>query len=373
MYDICTKSRRPVYAELVDRLRKKIRSGRPAPGDFLGTELSLCRQSGLSRVSIRGATDLLIREGLIERRAGKGLFVRPRERATRLVHLVAPDLAFEQCVLIARGAEQAAGERGFKVQVSDAKNRMDSDIAAIRELPDSTADGALILSWHHVRFTEAMLELKQRRFPFVVVDEHPRAIEVPSVTADNRSGGMMVGNALIDLGHRHIGFIGNLSADTVSQRMEGLRDSANDRGLPFDRSCVLDLRLQPQEDWAGRIADCTRQLLSRPDRPSAIFFSDDQVAAEGCRTIRQMGLRIPQDVSIVGFDDSPLCRWLEPALASVRQPSLEMGRAAMDLLLDLIAPQDSAASPTTPQRRTLPVTWSPRDSIAPAPQPAEAL
>ncbi len=368
MHDTCINTRPPIYDTLLTQLRESIHDGTRRAGDFVGTEQELCRQNGISRVSVRRATDQLIREGLIERRPGKGLFVRDADRATRVIQIVVPDLSFEQCVQIARGAQVLAEQRGFRVQVYDAHNRMDHDIAALRQLPDLDTAGAIVLSWHHPRFTEAMLELKQKRYPFVLVDEHSRDIEIDSVTADNRAGGLAVGHALVDLGHRRIGFIGNLIADTVRARLEGLRDAMGDRGLPFDRSLVLDLAVQPQEDWAERIDTCTRQLLSRPDRPTAVFFSDDQVAAEGVRTMRAMRLRIPQDVSVVGFDDSPLCRWLDPALSSVRQPSTDIGRTAMEMLLSrLQSPSPRAKQANTAHRVTLPVTWSPRDSIATAP------
>jgi DNA-binding LacI/PurR family transcriptional regulator len=357
-----------VYEPLLLRLRKSIASGACKPGAFLGTEQEFSRESGISRVSVRRATDQLIREGLIERRPGKGLFVRESERRTGTIHVIVPDLAFEQCVQIARGAQEIGDERGFLVQVHDADNRMDRDIAVLKQLSTQTCDGALILSWHHRRFTEALLELKQRRVPFVLVDEHSADLDVPSVTADNHAGGLMVGNELIDRGHRVLGFIGNLSASTVRARLEGFRDAAGDRGLPFDRSRVIDLAVQPQEDWAGRIALCTRQLLSRPDRPTAIFFSNDQVAAEAYSTIRAMGLRVPEDLSIVGFDDSPLCRWLDPPLATVRQPSPDMGRAAMQMLLDGLRPA-AMGEQSESRRLTLPVEWVARPSIGPAPQP----
>src|SRR5690606_28935196 len=104
-------------------------------------------------------------------------------------------------------------------------------------LPE-VVEGALVLSWHHPRFTETLVKLKQKGTAFVLVDEHSADVEVASVTADNYAGGMMVGHALIDLGHRTLGFIGNLSAGTVRARLEGLRDAAGDRGLPFPRSRV---------------------------------------------------------------------------------------------------------------------------------------
>jgi len=361
----CSKT---VYDDLLERMRQSIIRGIHKPGDFVGTEQELGRTAGISRVSVRRATDQLIREGLIERRPGKGLFVRRRDLATRLIQIVVPDLAFEQCVQIARGAQELGAERGFQVQVYDAHNRMDREIGFLERLPEAV-EGALVLSWHHPRFTETLLKLKQKGTPFILVDEHSSDIEVSSVTADNYAGGMAVGHALIDMGHRTIGFIGNLSAGTVRARLEGLRDAIGDRGLPFNRAHVMDLAVQPQEDWAERIALRTRELLSRPDRPTAVFYSNDQVAAEGLRTIRAMGIRVPEELSVVGFDNSPLCRWLDPPLASVEQPSFEMGRAAMEMLLDRLQAPPTAKPPAVRQV-TLPVKWIPRTSIGAPPKGA---
>lgn len=358
-------TRTTVYDGLLARLRAGIREGTLKAGAFVATEQDLSRQTGISRVSVRRATDQLIREGLVERRPGKGLFVREPDRRTRMVQVIVPDLGFEQCVLIARGAQLLGAERGFQVQVYDGHNQMERDLAVVKRLPDQAAEGAIILSWHHTRFSEAIFELKRLKYPFVLVDEHPQGIDAPSVTADNHAGGMKVGEALVALGHKRIGFIGNLHADTVRQRLEGLRDALGDAGLPFDRSLAMDLAVEPQQDWTERIDRCTRELMSRADRPTAIFYSDDQVAADGYRTLMSMGLRIPQDVSVVGFDDNPLCRWLNPQLSSVRQPSMEMGKAAMELLLDQMSPRPGHKA-LAAERLTLPVEWIARSSIGPA-------
>lgn len=360
MSDTCIKTRIPIYGGLMASLRKGIVAKGLQGGDFLATEQDLCRESGLSRVSVRRATEQLIREGIVERRPGKGLFVRQKDRQTRVVQVVVPDMSFEQCVQIARGVQNIGTQNGYQLQVYDAHNQMDRDIAVLKQLPEQDIQGAVILSWHHPRFTEVVFELKQRRFPFVLVDEHSSDPDIHSVTADNTAGGYLAGEAIVKAGHRRIGFVGNVATQTVRARLEGMRDAIGDHGLPFDRSLVMDLNVQPQENWSQRIADCTRQLLSRPDRPTAIFFSNDQVAADGYQTARAMGLRIPQDLSIVGFDNSPICRWLAPTLASIRQPSMEMGQAAMNLLLkQWNGPAAKAA------QLTLPVKWVPGDSIAP--------
>src|SRR5690606_19662817 len=104
----------------------------------------------------------------------------------------------------------------------------------------------------------------------------------------------------------------------------------------------------------------TRGLMQRPDAPTAIFYSDDQTAAHGCRTLRALGLRSPDDVSVVGFGDNPVCEWLEPPLSTVRQPSREMGCVALEMLVErMLDPRRPA------DHRVLPTEWVPRASIAP--------
>jgi DNA-binding LacI/PurR family transcriptional regulator len=355
-----------VYDDLLAYVRRGIARGRMKPGAFIGSELELAREAGISRVSVRRATDELIREGLIERRAGKGLFVRPSDRGTRLVQVIVPDMAFDQCVQIARGAQALGIERGVQVQTYDAHSRMDWDMEVLRQLPRTSPHGAIIVSWHHIRFTEALYELKREKYPFVLVDERARDLVVPSVLADNYGGGVTVGRALVELGHRRIAFVGNLRADTAQSRLQGLRDAINDAGIAFDRSMALDLDVQPEGDWEGMTIARTRQLLDMPDRPTAIFFGNDHTAAHGYRAIKAAGLRIPEDISVVGFDDDPLCRWLEPQLSTVKQPSLEIGRTAMEMLLQL--PENRPASTeAVSASMTIPTVWTPRASIGPVP------
>ena len=359
-----------VYDGLLQRIRRSIDTGALKPGALIGSEHELAREAGISRVSVRRAIDRLLREGLVERRPGKGLFVRPRDRSTREVQVVVPDMAFDQCVRIARGAQALGMERGVRIQIYDAHSKLDWDISVLRELPRSGMDGAIIASWHHHQFAESLYELKRQRFPFVLVDERMRDIEVPSVLSDNYGGGQLVGKALIAEGHRRIAFIGNfVSADTTRARLEGLRDALNDAGIPFDRTLAMNLDVPLDGDWPAAISAATREVLDRSDPATAIFYSDDQTAAHGYVALRAMGRRVPEDVSVVGFDDNPLCQWLDPALSTVRQASDEMGRVAMEMLMGMLGdPRERAAAAageaSRVEHRILPTQWVPRRSIA---------
>ncbi len=339
----------PAADTLAAKLRRELDAKRFRPGDFVITERALARREGIDRNIVHKAVNALVREGRLERRAGKGVYVpgavgrwRQAASTSRLVHVLVADLAGNMCVEIARGIKQAGLSAGVRIQVHDAHGSLESDLQVLRKLPETAVHGAIIDSVHHPRFAEVLYELHAARYPFVLVDETLRDLQVPSVVADNYRGGYLAGRALMDRGHRRIAFTGFLGADTVRARLEGLRDAMAEAGVALDRSLVVPVRLEPVEilelpaDQATEIERAVRQILERPDRPTAIFFSTDLFMPQAYRAIRGLGLRIPEDVSVVGFDGDPLGRLLSPTLATVRQPAREMGKVAMEMLLALM-------------------------------------
>ena len=363
MDSTCSKTRSFIYQPLVLKLKQRLADGTLAPGAFVASESMLAQNEGVSRTSVRRAANVLIQDGKLERRPGKGLYVREPQSVTNLIHVVVPNLAFHLCVEVARGVKDAGLEVGAKTLVEDAHGNLDANLLSLRHLPETAASGAIIWSWHHPRFTEVLYELKAAGYPFVLVDEMPSGLEIPCVVTDNYRGGYIVGQELIRRGHSRIGFVGFLSADTTRSRLEGLRDAASDAGLPFDRSLVGEIRVEFAQDWSAEINRVVRSLMERSDRPTAIFFCNDYTAAIGCTVLRALGLRIGEDIAVVGFDGDPVCDLLSPRLATVRQPGREVGVVAMRLLQQVMAgglrkPGGSrkAMDPKS-LRQVLPVDW----------------
>lgn len=363
----------PVYEALAEAIRRAIRRGEYQPGDLIGTEHGMARKKNISRMTVRRASQVLITEGLVERRPGKGLYVRAdaeshRSTAVRSrpgqIQVISGNLEWEPSVQISRGVQTVAKGQGLQVQLYDAQGDEKLDLKMIRDLPHSQARGAVLISLHSHSFNEAVFALKERNFPFVLVDQRLHDIDVPSVVADSYSGGYQAGQMLLAQGHRRIAFIGDLIAMTVRDRLAGLRDAINDAGIAYDRSLVVDLVSGTDRlgDWSGAIDEAAQQLMTRAPRPTAVFCSCDGVAKLLYRSLAAMNLSVPQDVSIVGFDDDPIAEWLSPALTTVRQPFHDMGQAAIELLCERIA------NPTAPvQHRVLPVELIQRESVAPAP------
>src|SRR5438046_1272812 len=127
-------------ADQINQIRKAILSGRHLPGTMVGTEFEFAQRWRLSRNTVRLGIEQLVQEGLLERRPGKGLFVRAPHTSTRTVQLVVPDLTWSHMVKIARGVKSEGRSRGVQVQVYDAHGEMDWDMEFIRQLPNGVTD-----------------------------------------------------------------------------------------------------------------------------------------------------------------------------------------------------------------------------------------
>lgn len=327
---------------LVDSLVGAIERGELKPGAKIGTELDLAKQYGISRNSVRRAISGLVADGVVNRRPGLGVFVGTPVSATRVIQVVLPGLADEVWVRFAEGAKQVGSQHGVSVQIYDAHGNVDADIDVVRNLPGSFAVGAIVFPLDHPRFTEALFELKRVNYPFVLVEGLWHGLQVSSVTADDYGGGKLVGDELVRLGHLRIAYIGPKGVTSSRCRLEGMRDAVGEAGLPFMPSLAVELDLPPLSDWSEPIMRATRQIMHLSPRPTAIFYSCDGAAAHGYNALRDMGLKIPRDVSVVGFDDEPLGRFLNPALSTVKPPSEQMGMTAMDMLLEQINGKSSA-------------------------------
>jgi DNA-binding LacI/PurR family transcriptional regulator len=336
---------------------------------MVGTEFGFSQQWGLARTTVRRGIEILVRDGLLERRPGKGLFVRPTPRATRLVQVVIPNLAWSQHLQVSRGAQEAGHEHGVQIQIYDAHGELERDLDVIRGLPDSHADGAIIVSLHDQKFNEVLFELKLSGFPFVLVDQRLKELELPSVEDDNHGGGYLVGRKLAELGHTKIAFLGPLRLPIVFERLNGFRDAMWDAGVQFDRSWVLDLGGENVTDWldkARSTEDMLHPILARTPRPTAIFDGSGDIAPFIYRAATKAGLRIPEDLSIVTFDDSPFNIILEPEVARLTHHWKEMGKSALEMLLKQMQvpaePQNGKHQKS--EHLVMPVEWSPGASLA---------
>ncbi|SHG15179.1 LacI family DNA-binding transcriptional regulator [Geodermatophilus nigrescens] len=224
----------------------------------------------------------------------------------------------------------------------------------VRSLIAGGRRGAIVVA---SRITAAdQRRLGRSHLPVVVIDPADMpGPDVPSVGATNWSGGMAATEHLIELGHRRIAVIGGPEDYLCSRaRIDGYRAALDRAGIPADPALVRHGNFHHDSGY-----ERARELLELPDRPTAVFAGSDEQAFGVLEAARQAGLSVPDDLSVVGFDDLPMARWSSPPLTTVRQPLVDMGRMAGRMLLELIHGQELAS-----QRVELATTLVPRASTA---------
>ena len=173
-------------------------------------------------------------------------------------------------------------------------------------------------------------QLRSRGIPLVVVDPTGEPLhDTPSVGATNWNGGLTATRHLLGLGHRRIGVIGGPEWILCSRaRLDGYRAAMDEAGVPIDPRFISHGKFH-----VGEGVDKGRALLRLPDRPTAIFAGNDLQALGVYQAARELRLHIPEDVSVVGFDDLPVAQWVGPPLTTIRQPLFDMAVAAAELVL----------------------------------------
>jgi LacI family transcriptional regulator len=197
-------------------------------------------------------------------------------------------------------------------------------------------------------------QLQQHGFPVVLIDDqNPPLAGIPWVGADNRGGAYEATRYLVGLGHRRIAYIqGPMKYKVSHDRYQGYKDALREAGVPLDPALVLEGDFMP----TGGLSSA-RALFARPKstRPTAVFAGSDLMAYGVMSAAAEIGLRIPKDISLVGFDDNPSSAHMRPALTTVRQPFPDMGQRAIELLLQLIE-QARSAHPPSHENGRLPIS-----------------
>jgi len=266
-----------------------------------------------------------------------------RSGSTRTLGLIAPTLSnpvFAECF---EGAEQQAREAGYSVMLTATAYDAQRECDAVRNMLDHRVEG-LILTVANAHDSPALDLLTQTGTPYVLAyNESPRH---PSVSVDNHQAAMDMVQWLAQRGQRHIAFVsGPLAAsDRARSRLHGAQEQVRRQGLPG----IVHL---PMENHTCCDADTLRTALAGPQPPQALFCSNDLLATSAIGMLQQLGLTVPNDISVCGFDGMAFAAMLQPALTTVSQPSHDMGRQACALLLSMLGiTHDTAPAPAFPIR-----------------------
>ncbi len=273
-----------------------------------------------------------------------------------IVGVMVPDFGGGNAYLgqILQGIDAELNLAGYDMALYTAHRQENKETGYVSQVMGGLADGLLmILPLYLESYLPALVK---RRFPFALIDRQSRDGSFPSVASSNWQGAFLATDYLIRLGHRRIGFIGGWrDMDSAAQRMEGHRAAFSAHHLAFAPDLFFEGTYQQMDGFNG-----ANRLLSLDPPPTAIFAANDMMAFGAIDAVHSRGLRVPEDVSVLGFDDIPHSRFVLPALTTVRQPLEQMGRVGTQFLLELMK------DPAAPYRNIeLPTELVIRDSCAP--------
>jgi DNA-binding LacI/PurR family transcriptional regulator len=240
-----------------------------------------------------------------------------------------------------RGIESETNARDYNLLLSTARAPAEAASACVRLLRSDVIDAAVVLETADLQpFTET---LAHGDWPLVVIG-YSRSLSVHAVHADDYGGALETVRHLTALGHRRIGIVSSrLRPFAIDERLRGIRDALAEAGL------ALDERLVASGDFSFESGDeAGHALLARPDRPTAIFALNDRMALGVLHAAAERGLRIPEELSVVGFDDIPTAAIARPPLTTVRQPGFALGKAAGAALFALLDGRTASAETVIP-------------------------
>ena len=284
-----------------------------------GRELSLLPETR-ERV-ISAATRLGYRPSALAR----GL----RLRRTFTLGMLVPDITNPVFPSIIKGVEGAAHARGYHLILCNTEDSYEREASYLRVLREWRVDGILIASSSTAESTIA--ELRREKFPFVLLNSASRPSDDLAVMPDNRQGASAAIDHLIQLGHRRIGLIAAPQTTTTGQeRLLAARATLRRHHLAHE-DALVSVADSFSEESGYRAA---RRLLLDDEPPTAIFGANDLIALGAIRLAREIGLAVPRDLSVVGFNDIPQSQLFDPPLTTVHVPQEEMGLLAASLLVN---------------------------------------
>lgn len=272
---------------------------------------------------------------------------------TKTIGVVVTTIADPFVAEVVSGIEETANDHGYSVYLADSNAEPEREIKVVHSFEERRVDGIVVTASRVGALYIPMLS--EMRVPIVLINNmHPGEF-VQSVMIANIEAGREATAHLLGLGHRRIAYLGNqFGYQSDTERFAGYREALAQAGLRFEPELVVHGDGRPEGG-----AQALERLLALPQLPTAVFCYNDMSALGGLQRIRKSGLRVPQDISLVGFDDLFLAQYTEPALTTVRQPKQLMGRLAMETLLRLFSGSQ------TPENVKVPGELIVRESTAP--------
>ncbi len=280
------------------------------------------------------------------------------KRQSNLIGVVVPNMDYFFSTAV-KGMDEAALEAGYTVVACQSNESYGREVTNVQRLIQSHVDGFIVSLSSETQNTDHFKRIIKKNTPLIFFDRDCSDIDAPKVLLDNYDGAQQAVNHLLSMGYKKIAYLGARVNLSISNSRElGYRDALQQSGIEIQESFVIHGDFD--RDFAYQ---STKEMLQHPNpimRPDAFFAVSDRLALGAFQAIRELGLNMPQEVGLVGFNDEPLMQLLSPTVSSVAQPTFEMGKLAVKALIEQLNTDELLVQPKILMKSTLVIRESSR-------------
>ncbi|PLR89758.1 GntR family transcriptional regulator [Bacillus halotolerans] len=333
----------PKYAQVKEEISSWINQGKILPDQKIPTENELMQQFGVSRHTIRKAIGDLVSQGLLYSVQGGGTFVASRSAKSALhsnktIGVLTTYISDYIFPSIIRGIESYLSEQGYSMLLTSTNNNPDNERRGLENLLSQHIDGLIVEPTKSALQTPNIgyyLNLEKNGIPFAMINASYAELAAPSFTLDDVKGGVMAAEHLLSLGHTHM--MGIFKADDTQgvKRMNGFIQAHRERELFPSPDMIVTFTTEEKE---SKLLEKVKETLEKNSKnmPTAILCYNDEIALKVIDMLREMDIKVPEDMSIVGYDDSHFAQISEVKLTSVKHPKSVLGKAAAKYVIDCL-------------------------------------
>jgi len=337
------------YSIVKEYIESKVLDGTYQPNQKISSESEFMKQFGVSRHTIRRAIGDLVTEGWLYREQGSGTFCADRSTMQSLrnydkqknIAIVTTYLSDYIFPSIIRGAEAQLSEEGYQVSIFSTNNCQDKEKQILENLLTQNFDGVIVeptKSAYSNPNIAYYLNLERLSIPYIMINAYYDELGPVSIVLDDERGGFLQTKYLIEQGHKDI--IGFFKTDDIqgTRRLKGFLKAHRTYKIPINPGNIITYNTDEKDSKPVHEMD---QLLTHTRQvPTGIVCYNDELAMNILHVLRTKGLQIPEDVSIIGYDDSPLAEISEVKLTSILHPKSKMGKDAANKIIELIESKD---------------------------------
>jgi len=346
------------YIQIADDIRDMIKSGQYETGDKLLSEQELAEKYNVSRITSKKALDDLVSEGLIYRVRGSGSYVADKKSPSSRkpsIDMIAVILPFNPAagggMSILQGAEEAANKHGYYISLHNSNGSRTKEREILLKLTKDSMKGIIYYPYYTAENFDLINMLVCDKYPIVMIDKYIYDIELDCVVSDNFRGSYDLTQYLIKLGHRNIAFFCDDYIDersSLRERYLGYSRALYDNNIKLNIENVVYEAVPDRPVSEKENIEFHARLLERMRTGStpvtAIEAASDITAIEMLNAAAQLGIKVPDDITIVGYDDQNIASMAYPPLTTVRQDFKGMGMQAAQLLLERIKDPNKKSS-----------------------------